>query len=275
MFALYWYKSIALTILFGWVLYMSQGSIAVGGMEKAEQDRLRLYVVFNNVPYKAGLKTSWGFSCLIEGLDKTVLFDTGGNGDILFSNMQRLGLDVEAVGAVVLSHIHGDHTGGLGAFLARNPDVTVYMPESFPASFQQELIHLGAAIETVSGPRQLLDSVHSTGEMGSTIKEQALIVDTPRGLIVVTGCAHPNVAEMAEQAKTYLGKSIYLLMGGFHLGSRSDAEIRAIIKRLKALGVKKVAPSHCTGDKAIALFREAWGDDFVEGSLGAIIELPQ
>ena len=269
------YKNIALAILFGWVLYMSQSSIAVGGTKKAEQGQIRLYVVFNNVPYKAGLETGWGFSCLIEGLDKTVLFDTGGNGDILLVNMQLLSLDPQGVDAIVLSHIHADHTGGLGTYLAHNPDVTVYMPESFPASFQQEIIDLGAAIETVSGPQRLMDSVYSTGEMGWAIKEQALIVDTGIGLIVITGCAHPNVADMAEQAQSYLGKNIYLLMGGFHLGGKSDAEISVIIKRLKALGVRKVAPSHCTGDNAIRMFRDAWADDFIEGGLGAIIELPQ
>ena len=111
--------------------------------------------------------------------------------------------------------------------------------------------------------------------MGRTIKEQALIVDTAEGLIVITGCAHPNVADMAEQAQVYLGKDIYLLMGGFHLGGRSDAEIQAIIQRLQALGVKKLAPSHCTGDKAMRMFHEAWGDDFIEGGLGAIIEVTQ
>jgi len=46
---------------------------------------------------------------------------------------------------------------------------------------------------------------------------------------------------------------------------KSDAEIHAIIKRLKALGIRKIAPSHCTGNMAIALFREDWGDDLVEG----------
>jgi len=210
---------------------MSQINIAVDGMEKAEQSQLHLHVVFNNVPYKAGLETG-------------CLFDTGGNGDILLSNMQRLGLDPEGVDAIVLSHIHSDHTGGLGDFLARNPDVTVYMPESFPASFRREAKRLGAATETVSGP-------------------------------VITGCAHPNVADMAEQAQAYLDKNIYLLMGGFHLGGRSDAEISVIINRLKALGVRKVAPSHCTGDNAIRMFRGAWGDNFVEGGLGAVIHVPQ
>jgi 7,8-dihydropterin-6-yl-methyl-4-(beta-D-ribofuranosyl)aminobenzene 5'-phosphate synthase len=173
----------------------------------------------------------------------------------------------------VLSHIHGDHTGGLGAFLSRNPDVTVYVPESFPASFKREVGRLGAATETVSRPRQLMDRLYSTGEMGVTIREQALIVDTRNGLIVMTGCAHPNVADMAERAKTYLGKNIYLLMGGFHLGGSRDAEIQAIVARLKALGVEKVAPSHCTGDNAIRMLRDEWADNFIEGGLGAVIEV--
>jgi 7,8-dihydropterin-6-yl-methyl-4-(beta-D-ribofuranosyl)aminobenzene 5'-phosphate synthase len=153
------------------------------------EDKVRFHIVFNNLPYKAGWKSGWGFACLIEGLDKVVLFDTGGNSDILLSNMQRLGLDTGAVEAVVLSHIHGDHPGGLGAFLAHNPDVTVHVPESFPESFQQEVKRLGATLETVAGPRRLLDSVHSTGKMNHGIKEQALIVVTPRGLVVITAWA--------------------------------------------------------------------------------------
>ena len=72
----------------------------------------------------------------------------------------------------------------------------------------------------------------------------------------------------------FRGKNIYLLMGGFHLGGRSDAEIGAIIQRLKELGVKRVAPSHCTGDNAIGIFRDEWADDFIEGGLVAFIEVP-
>jgi 7,8-dihydropterin-6-yl-methyl-4-(beta-D-ribofuranosyl)aminobenzene 5'-phosphate synthase len=111
--------------------------------------------------------------------------------------------------------------------------------------------------------------------MGWTTKEQALIVDTSQGLVVITGCAHPDIANMAEHATKYLDKNIYLLMGGFHLAGRSGTEIREIIQRLKALDVKKVAPSHCTGDTAIHMFREAWKEDFLEGGLGADIEVPR
>jgi 7,8-dihydropterin-6-yl-methyl-4-(beta-D-ribofuranosyl)aminobenzene 5'-phosphate synthase len=272
---MYSYKCFILTLLSGCVLLMTQDISAAGGAEKPEQHQLHFHVVFNNVPYRAGLETGWGFSCLVTGLDKTVLFDTGGNGDILLANMRRLGLDPEGVEAIVLSHIHSDHTGGLGDFLTHQPDVTVYMPESFPASFLREVKRFGATTETVSGPRQLMDSVHSTGEMGRTTREQALIVDTTEGLVVITGCAHPDIADVAEQAQAYLGKDIYLLMGGFHLGGRSDADIRAIIQRLKALGIRKVAPSHCTGDSATRMFRDAWPGGFIDGGLGAVIEVPR
>lgn len=267
-------RKIALTLLFGWALIVTESSFAAGETVQTQWNQVRIHVVFNNLPYRAELQTDWGFACLIEGPDKTVLFDTGGNGDILLSNMQRLGFDANAIEAVVLSHIHGDHTGGLDGFLAHNPDVTVYMPESFPVSFQREVERLGAEIETVGGPRQLLAGVHTTGEMNHGVREQALIIDTPNGLIVITGCAHPNVADMTERSQAYLGRNVYLLMGGFHLGGRTDAEVKFIIKRLKALGVSKVAPSHCTGDRAIGLFREAWKTDFVEGGLGAVISVP-
>ena len=76
---MYSYKSIALTLLSGWALYMTQGIVAAGGTEKIKQGQLRLHVVFNNVSDKAALDTGWGFSCLIEGPEKTILFDTGGN----------------------------------------------------------------------------------------------------------------------------------------------------------------------------------------------------
>jgi 7,8-dihydropterin-6-yl-methyl-4-(beta-D-ribofuranosyl)aminobenzene 5'-phosphate synthase len=268
------YKGIIFLIL-AWVFTMTQDTLAADETRTKESRPLRFHVVFNNVPYRTGLQTGWGFACLIEGLERTVLFDTGGNGNILLSNMQRLGLNPESVDAVVLSHIHADHTGGLHEFLARNPKVTVYLPTSFPTTFQNDIKRHGATIETVSGPRRLMEGVHSTGEMGGAIKEQALIVETDKGLVVITGCAHPNVADMAEQAHTYLGKKIHLLMGGFHLGGSSEAEIQAIIRRLRILGVEKVAPSHCTGERAIGMFRDEWGGDFIEGGLGAVIELPR
>ncbi|MCK4604984.1 MAG: MBL fold metallo-hydrolase [Deltaproteobacteria bacterium] len=248
------------------------GTTACSGVEAAKGDpSYRLTIVFNNIRYATNLRTGWGFACLIEGFQQTILFDTGSDGDILLSNMKGLGIDPRTVSAVVLSHIHADHCGGLERFLQRNPKVTVYLPESFPVSLIQAIQDSGAHVKKVGKPAQLLPQVHSTGEMGEWIREQSLILETPKGLIIITGCAHPGIVRIVEKAKDLLKKDIYMVAGGFHLAGTSTTRIREIIQRLKDLGVEKVAPSHCTGEEAISLFKESWGKDFVEGGCGAVI----
>ncbi len=98
---------------------------------------------------------------------------------------------------------------------------------------------------------------HTTGELGSPIREQALAPKTPRGLVVITGCAHPGIATLVRQAKTELGDDVHLALGGFHLGGASAAQIAATIAELQELGVQRIAPSHCTGDAARRAFAEA------------------
>jgi len=231
---------------------------------------ITLTVVYNNVPHDARLKTAWGFACLVETSKDTLLFDTGGDGHILLDNMETLGIDPCQIDAVALSHIHGDHTGGLGAILALNDHLDVYVPVSFPPRFKRDVSQHARMIE-VDETVELLNGIRTTGEMGTSIREQALLVETDEGVIMVTGCAHPGIASMAERAAEF--GDVYLVMGGFHLSGESKAQIEAIIDRFSHLGVQKVGPSHCTGDLAIRLFREVWGDDFVEAGAGAVIRV--
>jgi 7,8-dihydropterin-6-yl-methyl-4-(beta-D-ribofuranosyl)aminobenzene 5'-phosphate synthase len=233
---------------------------------------VKITVIFNNLAYNTLLRTSWGFSCLLETAVHTILFDAGGDGEVLLSNMKHLAVDLRTIDLVVVSHIHADHTGGLQAFLQLNPRVTTYLPESFPAAFQQAIKSCGVDVRTVGAPVQLSGRVFSSGEMGEEIREQALILDTAKGLIVITGCAHPGVVKVVRKAKQHLNRDVYLLMGGLHLKGMSSSQVQGIITMLKEMGVKKVAPSHCTGELTMALFREAWGDNFLEGGVGAIIE---
>jgi 7,8-dihydropterin-6-yl-methyl-4-(beta-D-ribofuranosyl)aminobenzene 5'-phosphate synthase len=256
------------------VLALTTTGAAHAGPGTARPDELRITVLFNNVPYQTGLTPGWGFSCLIEGADRTILFDTGGDGAVLLANMRRMGLSPKSVEVIVLSHIHADHTGGLDGFLAEHAGLEVWLPADFPAAFHRSIAERGARVKPVRQGGRLFGKVWSTGELGDGTIEQALILDTPKGLVVVTGCAHPGIDRIAGTAVRLTGKRIHLLMGGFHLGGTPQAKIRDIIARLQALGVEKVAPSHCTGDAAIALFRAAWGKDFVEGGLGAVIEVP-
>ena len=237
-------------------------------------NRLRISVVFNNVPFASGLETAWGFAAVVEGLEQTLLFDTGGDGALLLANMERMGIDPRMIDGVFLSHFHSDHTRGLDRFLRHKPGVTLYMPASFPRRFQRSASDAGANVVAVSTATKLFERAYSTGPMGGATEEQALVLDTPKGLVIIAGCAHPGIVELVRAAKRQRGKAVRLLIGGFHLLRQPETRIRATIDALKALGVARVAPSHCTGDRAIALFRDAWGKDFLGGGCGAVVELP-
>jgi 7,8-dihydropterin-6-yl-methyl-4-(beta-D-ribofuranosyl)aminobenzene 5'-phosphate synthase len=238
--------------------------------------KISIVVVFDNYPHRKDLKTSWGFACVVSGAEKNILFDTGGDGVILMDNMKKLKIDSKSIDAIVLSHAHGDHTGGLGAFLGANPGVEVYMPASFPGSFKTEVKATGARVVEVSDAKEICDGVWSTGEAGSGIIEESLVLRTDRGLIVVTGCAHPGIVSIIEKAKgLFSGDDVLLAMGGFHLRSESDAGLRKIINKFKENGVRRAGPSHCSGDRARELFQEEYGKDFVQIGVGSVIRFEQ
>lgn len=247
---------------------------AAGGpaADGPEPGHLRLTIVFDNVPRVDGLETGWGYACVVEGLQKTILFDTGADGDILLANMRKLGLDPADVDLVFLSHMHGDHTRGLKRFLEVNPDVEVWLPVSAPETFRDEVRAAGARVHGVDGPTQLFDGAHSTGEVGDRLLEQALVLDSAGGLVLVTGCAHPDIAEIVALARRQHKREIALIAGGFHLRSLGQAEFGEVLLKLEESGVKRVAPSHCTGEGAVAAFRRIWDEGFVAAGCGAVID---
>jgi 7,8-dihydropterin-6-yl-methyl-4-(beta-D-ribofuranosyl)aminobenzene 5'-phosphate synthase len=237
-----------------------------------ELETVTFTIVYDNNAYDAGLRTSWGFSCWVETDKVTVLFDTGGDGPTLMHNLREFGLDPKEIDVVVLSHAHGDHTGGLGTLLGTGVRPTVYAPASFPGAFKTDV---GARTELVEvrEATTIAPGIVSTGEVGSTIVEQALAVETQEGLVVVTGCAHPGIVQMVRRAKETTGGEIALVMGGFHLGGASPGQIEQIIADFRGLGVKRIAPCHCTGDKARHAFVDAFGEDAVLAGVGWSTEL--
>jgi 7,8-dihydropterin-6-yl-methyl-4-(beta-D-ribofuranosyl)aminobenzene 5'-phosphate synthase len=181
--------------------------------------------------------------------------------------MRELGLDPQEIDVVVLSHAHDDHTGGLGALLDVGVSPTVYAPAAFPAAFKAD-VRARADLVEVREATRIAPGIATTGEVRSTVVEQALVVETNEGLVVVTGCAHPGVVQMVRRAKGAADGEISLVMGGFHLGEASPGQIERIIADLRALGVKRVAPCHCTGDKARQAFVDAFGEDGVLAGVG-------
>jgi len=174
---------------------------------------------------------------------------------------------------VAISHNHGDHTGGLLAFLGKNSNVSVYLPPSCSNSFIQEIKGTGAKVLISDAPVEICKGVHLTGPMGTQIIEQSIIVDTAEGAVVITGCAHPGIVDIIRKSKAILPKNIHLVLGGFHLSRKSEAELNQIISEFRELGIKKAGPTHCTGDRAIQMFKQAYGPDFVQMGVGQILKI--
>lgn len=228
---------------------------------------MRAIITFNNLPFDNRLQADWGFSAYIEGFPRKILFDTGADGDILLSNMKTLGIDPRSVDLLFFSHSHWDHTGGARVFLRENPDVSIYILSSFAHMFKgyKEVIS--------DDPQELTEGVLSTGRMGTSIEEQSLLVNTAKGWVIFTGCSHSNVAEIVERAKEMTEGEIYLVIGGFHLGGYEESFIKGIIGRLREVGLKNVAPSHCTGEPALRLFKDEYGGNYLETGVGSLIEI--
>jgi 7,8-dihydropterin-6-yl-methyl-4-(beta-D-ribofuranosyl)aminobenzene 5'-phosphate synthase len=231
-----------------------------------------LTLLYDNYLYNESLHTAWGFSCLVEVGKRTILFDTGGDAETLLSNMAALKVNPQQIEIVVLSHVHGDHTGGLFSLLELNNALTVYLPTSFPKDFKERVKTYGASVVEVQGPTEIIPGVWSTGKMGTGITEQALVVQSPKGLLVVTGCAHPGVVNMVKRAKEIASDKIRLVVGGFHMAGMSQKQIQEVIRALQELGVEEVAPCHCSGDFTRQLFHEAYGNAFCPAGVGWPIE---
>jgi 7,8-dihydropterin-6-yl-methyl-4-(beta-D-ribofuranosyl)aminobenzene 5'-phosphate synthase len=85
------------------------------GQEKGK-DAVTITVAYDENPYDPRLQTAWGFGCLVEIGEKTVLFDTGGDGVTLLRNVVTLETEPTSIDTIVLSHVHANHTGGLASF---------------------------------------------------------------------------------------------------------------------------------------------------------------
>lgn len=252
----------------------SQSAIA-DATEKTESqnvENIKITVLYDNVSFDNKLQTDWGFSCLVEGLEKTVLFDTGMRDNLFISNMAKLKIDPCQIDELVISHDHPDHVGGTKKFLENSRGVNVHLVKSFRSGFKKMVQDLGSEVSEVGQPCRITSNCISTGEMkGLRKNEHALIILTNKGPIVITGCAHPGVVDIVERSQQITKKEVLLVMGGFHLLNDMESGIRKKVRRLKELGVSYVAPSHCTGGEASAIFAKEFGEKLILSGVGRTI----
>ena len=200
---------------------------------------MKITILYDNNA-NPGLISGWGFSCLVDSGHK-ILFDTGDNGEKLLYNFEKLNIDPKSVDKVVLSHNHWDHVDGLEGFQELNHKAEVIYPEAF------------------SQPTEISTGIYSTGALGMLIKEQALVVKTGKGNIVITGCAHPGL-EKILQVVGQLGE-IYGVLGGFHGFSKLD----------ELEGIQLIGPCHCTQFKQ--QIKDKYPEQFVEIKAGSVVEI--
>lgn len=211
---------------------------------------MKITIIYDNTAFRKDLQSNWGFSALIETNERKILFDTGGNGSILLSNMQKLGINPKEINDVFISHSHFDHTGGLSAFLEQNNEVKVWLPHSFRG------VKNARKVIEVKNPSKLYEGIYSTGELEGI--EQSLCVKTEKGIVIIAGCSHPRMKHILDAAAQF-GK-VYGIIGGFH-GNRPES--------LKNLDL--ICATHCT--QYIPEIRSLYPQKYVEGGAGKVIEI--
>ena len=170
---------------------------------------MKLVIVYDNEVYKkdSGLKSDWGFSCFIATDKENILFDTGANGEILLSNMGKLGINPRGISKIVISHEHHDHNGGLEALADVGVKATLFRTSNVHTSENFNII-------TVTKPMEIGEKVYTIGRLSNFIPEQSLVLKGEKGFYVLVGCSHPGVKEILNAAKNY--GNIVGLIGGFH-----------------------------------------------------------
>ena len=211
---------------------------------------MKATIIYDNTAFRKDLQADWGFSVLIEAKGKRILFDTGGSGSILLSNMNKLEISPEEIEDVFISHAHFDHTGGLSAFLDQNNEVKMWTPPSFRGVKNvKEVIELENSMK-------LYEGIYSTGELDKI--EQFLCIETQKGIVIIAGCSHPRMDHIIDAASEF-GK-VYGIIGGLH-GNGPES--------LKNFNL--ICSTHCTQYKQEIKF--LYPESYIEGGAGKVIDI--
>jgi 7,8-dihydropterin-6-yl-methyl-4-(beta-D-ribofuranosyl)aminobenzene 5'-phosphate synthase len=240
----------------------------------ADASAVKITYLYDNTAAVADATPAWGFAALVEAYGKRVLFDTGGDAAIFRQNVAALGVDLGQLDALVLSHEHWDHTKGIPV-LERREGLPVFYPAgaSPVAQFRDMVEAAGMKPVPVTAMTSIVPHITVSDEMKSPVaSEVALVVDTDDGLVVLVGCSHPGPDVMLKQIHERTGRPILMVVGGFHLLDSGPEVVNRTLDVFKALGVRYVGPTHCTGNTAIVATRDAFRNTFIEGGVGTVVQ---
>lgn len=274
-----------------------------------EEKKVEITTLVENTVHKPeGLLAEHGLSFFVKFGDKKLLFDTGA-GNAILNNADKMKIDLSSLDAVVLSHGHNDHTGGLSQVLAGLNEVNVYahsdifdkkivvkkerVREAFIPNSRRYYEEAGANFIIGKDSCELFEGIMLTGEVprkndfekaddvffkedaggrktDKLMDDQSMIIGSSKGIVVVLGCAHSGVINILEHVSSLTGKKdIYAVMGGMHLKDASHERIEATCKELEKYNIQVLAPCHCTGFRASAVFYRNFERNFTINNVGS------
>jgi len=283
-------------------------AVAVSVPAEATPPAARVTILYDAFGDRPGLTADWGFAALVEYGEHRILFDTGNDGEAFARNVRALKVDLRNLDFAVISHRHGDHTGGLSYLLRVNPAVKVYAPyERFglfggpvpstiirpdtslpprmryfggtvPAQLRSSTVWPAAHFVLVDTLTEVAPGVALVSTVSRTpgtleLHELSLVLRTPKGLVVLVGCSHPGIETILDATRAY-GDHVHEIFGGLHLVATPDAEIERLAAALHdGWQLDLIAPGHCTGEPAFDVLARIFGDRYVYAGLGTVIEV--
>jgi 7,8-dihydropterin-6-yl-methyl-4-(beta-D-ribofuranosyl)aminobenzene 5'-phosphate synthase len=267
-------------------------------------------VVDDRASQDSALRAEHGASFAIEAEGRTVLFDTGQSSEVLLSNMARLGLRPEAIDALVLSHAHYDHTGGLAGLLDRVQGIPLYAhPDLFTERFRRtdtSLKKVGPSSDRAelagrvdlrlsAEPVEVIPGVWTSGEIGDRTEPEgrspthsvrqgdgwiadpyrddlSVVLEAADGLVLVCGCCHAGLLNTMAQVRSAFGRDPGVVVGGTHLRDLDAATLDHVAQELRQCGSPRLWLGHCTGERAFRALQEAFGDRVSLCQAGTVLD---
>ncbi len=260
-----------------------------------------LNIYDNRAPQNTPAVADWGFAVYINYNGHKILFDSGRRAGVLEKNIEVFDIDVAGIEMAFLSHDHDDHINGFDYVMKVNRDFKFYLPDDhflgggsvgpdaeYPrgygyihpnSQFMAESAEIAPGIFAIATVSELTGRTskyppHDVVHEFEGMQELSLALKNADGTYtLVSGCSHSTIERIVAEAKRATGAQVKLVIGGFHMGPYSDKQVRKMALTLKdELDVPLVAPTHCTGDDAIEVFRNIYGKNCVEFMLGSTIE---
>ena len=254
-------------------------------------------VVDDRISPGSACRAEHGASFWIEIEGRQVLFDTGQSGPVLLHNLAALGLEPGRLEALILSHGHYDHTGGLAALLDRRPGLPLYAhpdlfrpryrktdtgPRPIGPALDREAAARSAQLRLGTEPVEVVPGLWTSGEIADRSQPEgrsayhivregrrwvadpyrddlSVVIETADGPVLVCGCCHAGLLNTLAHVHARFGQAPVAVVGGTHLIHADGPTMQQVIDVLAGYGPPRLWLSHCTGERGFLALRAAFG----------------